>query len=315
MSKLVLKVVAIETLTSRIKRFRFEDPTGKPLPVFSGGAHISVDMPNGYTIRRNSYSLISDPYDVSGYEIAVQREDAGRGGSRHMHAAVAEGDMITVSVPTNLFQLDLRARKHILIAGGMGITPFLSQLRQLAHEKKPYELHYAARSREDAAGLALLPTGPDIHVYLSDEGQRMDIGHILRDQPIGTHVYTCGPDRLIAAMAQEGAGLGWPSSAIHSEAFAAPPAGEPFEVVIASTGKTVSVRAEQSLLEALLAAKVEIDYSCRGGACGRCETSVTQCDGSIEHNDHWLSAEERRSRGKIMPCMSRFKGTRLELDL
>lgn len=315
MKKLCLKVVEVEQLSPLVKRFRFEDPRGADLPVFSGGAHLTVEMPEGETIRRNSYSLISDPYDGSGYEIAVRREDKGRGGSLYMHTKVAEGDEITVSVPSNLFQLDLRARKHVLIAGGIGITPFLSQLRQLDMEQKPYELHYAARSREEAAGIKLLPQAAHIHVHISEEGSRMDLGAILDGQPLGTHVYTCGPEGLIAAVADQAARLGWPKASVHSEAFTAPPPGEPFEVVIASTGETVHVKADQSLLEALEAAKVEIEYSCRGGGCGRCQTKVTACDGRILHNDHWLSEDERAAQKDIMPCMSRFKGTRLELDL
>jgi ferredoxin-NADP reductase len=315
MKKLVLKVTEIEALSPLVKRFRFEDGGGAPLPVFSGGAHITVEMPEGETIRRNSYSLISDPYDGSAYEIAVRREDTGRGGSRYMHTMVREGDEITVSTPANLFQLDLRSRKHVLIAGGIGITPFLSQLKQLCAEQKPFELHYAARSREEAAGLKLLPKAAHIHVHISEDGSRMNLGAILEGQPIGTHVYTCGPEGLIKAVADQAARLGWPATAVHSEAFTAPPPGEPFEVVLRSSGKTVTVKADQSLLEALEAAKVEIDYSCRGGGCGRCRTGVTACDGRILHNDHWLSEDERAAQTAIMPCMSRFKGTRLELDL
>lgn len=315
MSKLALTVTEVEQLSPLVKRFRFEDPTGAALPVFSGGAHITVEMPEGDTIRRNSYSLISDPYDGSGYEIAVRREDQGRGGSVFMHTKVAEGDAITVSAPANLFQLDLRARKHVLIGGGIGITPFLSQLKQLEMEQKPFDLHYAARSRAEAAALKLLPQAAHIHVHISDEGERMDLGAILDGQPIGTHVYTCGPEGLIQAVGDQAARLGWPVSAVHSEAFTSPPPGEPFDVTVKSSGQTVHVKADQSLLEALEAAQVDVNYSCRGGACGRCETHVTACDGRIEHNDHWLSDDERTAQTKIMPCMSRFKGTRLELDL
>ncbi|MGR1582939.1 PDR/VanB family oxidoreductase [Thalassobius sp. S69A] len=315
MSKLALKVTEVEALSPLVKRFRFEAPDGAALPVFSGGAHITVEMPQDGLIRRNSYSLISDPYDGSGYEIAVRREDTGRGGSRYMHSQVAEGDQITVSMPANLFALDLRARKHVLIGGGIGITPFLSQLRQLERVQQPYELHYAARSRAEAAGLALLPQAAHVHIHISDEGSRMDLGAILSGQPLGTHVYTCGPQGLIDAVADQAARLGWPGTAVHSEAFAAPPPGEAFEVTIASTGQTVPVGADQSLLEALEAAEIPIEYSCRGGACGRCETAVTSCEGRILHNDHWLSEDDRAAQQKIMPCMSRFKGTRLELDL
>ncbi|MEC7763029.1 MAG: PDR/VanB family oxidoreductase [Pseudomonadota bacterium] len=315
MNKLTLQVTKVEPLSPLVKRFRFEDPNGAGLPVFSGGAHITVEMPEGEIIRRNSYSLVSDPYDGTGYEIAVRREDTGRGGSRYMHEKVSEGDLITISAPKNMFQLDLRARKHVLIAGGIGITPFLSQLRQLDMEQKPFELHYAARSRKEAAGLALLPEAAHVHVHISDEGARMDLGDILDGQPLGTHVYTCGPEGLIKAVADQAARLNWPVSSVHSEAFTSPPPGEPFTVTIASTGQAITVKANQSLLEALEEAKVEIDYSCRGGACGRCETHVSSCDGRILHNDHWLSEDERAAQTKIMPCMSRFRGATLELDL
>lgn len=308
-----LVVTEVEALSPLVKRFRFEDPAKAPLPVFSGGAHITVEMPDGDRVRRNSYSLISDPYDSSGYEIAVRFDANGRGGSRFMHEQVAQGDVMGISVPTNLFQLNLRARKHLLIGGGIGITPFLSQLKQLEALGQPYELHYAAKTRAEAAALAFLPDSA--HVHLSDENTRMDLAAVLADQPMGTHVYTCGPEGLIQAVSDQAAALGWPAASVHFEAFTAPPPGEAFEVSIKSTGQTVPVGADQSLLEALEAAKVPVQFSCRGGACGRCETGVSACDGDIEHNDHWLSEEERTANQKIMPCMSRFKGAKLELDL
>jgi ferredoxin-NADP reductase len=272
-------------------------------------------MPDGETLRRNAYSLISDPYDGSGYEIAVRREDQGRGGSRFMHAMVQPGMQMRVSAPLNLFALDARARKHVLIAGGIGITPFIAQIHQLDRMQQPYELHYAARSTSEAAGLKLLAQAPHIHVHISQEGNRMDLGAILDGQPLGTHVYVCGPEGLIAGVMDAGARLGWPQSVLHSEAFAAPPPGKPFAVTIASSGQVVQVSAHQSLLEALEEAKVDIDWSCRGGACGRCETGVKSCHGQIAHNDHWLSAQERAAQSKIMPCMSRFTGSELVLDL
>lgn len=317
MTQLHLIVTEIEDLSPLIKRFRFEDPGGAPLPRFSGGAHVTLDLPGDTpgALRRNSYSLISDPEDSAGYEIAVRRDDAGRGGSRYLHQQLARGDAITLSWPRNMFALDLRARKHLLIGGGIGITPFLSQIAQLEMGHYPYELHYAVPDRASAAALPLLPETAPLHLHLSDAGTRMDLAAILADQPLGTHVYTCGPAALITAVADQAAQLGWPTSAVHSETFAAPPPGAPFEVVIRSTGQRVQVGATQSLLEALEAAGIEPDYSCRGGACGRCETGVSACDGQILHADHWLDPETRAAQTKIMPCMSRFQGARLELDL
>lgn len=315
MTNQMLRVTEIQPLSPLVKRFRFEHPDGADLPLFSGGAHVVVEMPDGDILRRNAYSLISDPLDGSGYEIAVRREDGGRGGSRFMHAKVAEGDLMRISMPLNLFSLDLRARKHVLIAGGIGITPFLSQLRQIARLQFPFELHYAARSRSEAAGLKLLPNQPNIHVHISEEGNRMDLGEILARQPLGTHVYSCGPEGLIGAVNTSAARLGWPKAALHSEAFLAPPPGKPFEVKLARSGQVITVGPHQSLLEALEANKVEVEWSCRGGACGRCETGVASCHGRIEHHDHWLSDDERSAQTKIMPCVSRFEGKELTLDL
>lgn len=314
MTARLLRVAAVTPLTALVTRFRFECPEGGLLPLFSGGAHVVVEMPDGGTLRRNAYSLISDPLDGSGYEIAVRREDAGRGGSRFMHSKVTEGDLLRIGAPVNLFSLDLRAKKHVLIAGGIGITPFLAQLRQLQRLQLPFELHYAARSRSEAAGLRLLPDLPQVHVHISDEGNRMDLGAVLTSQPLGTHVYTCGPEGLIASVATTAARLGWPKGALHSEAFLSPPPGAAFRVTLARSGKTLTVGPHQSLLEAMEEAKVEAPWLCRGGACGQCETTVLSCKGHIEHHDHWLSEEEMASQTRIMPCVSRFRGDDLTID-
>lgn len=309
-----LRVSAVEPLTPLVTRFRFECPEGGRLPLFSGGAHVVVELPDDGVLRRNAYSLISDPLDGSGYEIAVRREDAGRGGSRFLHAAVAVGDLLRVGAPVNLFALDLTARKHVLIAGGIGITPFVAQVKQLQRLQLPFELHYAARSRAEAAGLRLLPDLPQLHLHLSGEGNRIDPAAILSGQPLGTHVYTCGPQPLIDSVAEAAARHGWPETALHAEAFLAPPAGAPFTVTLARSGRSIEVSPHQSLLEAMEAAAVDAPWLCRGGACGQCETAVLSCHGRIEHHDHWLSPAERAAQTKIMPCVSRFQGSALILD-
>lgn len=305
-----LILTARETLSPRITRFRFEHPEGRPLPLFSGGAHVMVEMQDGDILRRNAYSLISDPEDGSGYEIAVQREDQGRGGSLFMHEKARPGDLMRVGLPVNLFALNLTARKHLLIAGGVGITPFIAQTRELQRLGLPYELHYAVRARDEMAALPLLPEG--VHVHVSAEGSRMDLGAILSEQPLGTHLYVCASDRMISTVLDSALALGWPRDALHSEEFLAPAPGEPFQVFCARSHKTLTVGAHESLLEALENAGIAAPWLCRGGACGQCETDVTACDGTIEHHDHWLEPEERAR--KIMPCVSRFRGQLLTID-
>lgn len=305
-----LILTARETLSPRITRFRFEHPEGRPLPLFSGGAHVMVEMQDGDILRRNAYSLISDPEDGSGYEIAVQREDQGRGGSLFMHEKARPGDLMRVGLPVNLFALNLTARKHLLIAGGVGITPFIAQTRELQRLGLPYELHYAVRARDELAALPLLPEG--VHVHVSAEGSRMDLDAILSEQPLGTHLYVCASDRMISTVLDTAQSLGWPRDALHSEEFLAPAPGEPFQVFCARSHKTLTVGTHESLLEALENAGIDAPWLCRGGACGQCETDVIACDGTIEHHDHWLEPEERAR--KIMPCVSRFRGQLLTID-
>lgn len=305
-----LKLTAKQPLSARITRFRFEHPEGTELPIFSGGAHVMVEMQDGTVLRRNAYSLISDPNDRSGYEIAVQREDQGRGGSLFMHEQAQPGMMMNIGTPVNLFSLSLGAHKHLLIAGGVGITPFMAQISELTRLGAPYELHYAVRSRDELARLPALPDST--HVHVSDEGSRLDLDALLASQPLGTHLYVCASDRMIQTVLDKALALGWPTDALHSEEFLAPMPGEPFDVYCARSHRTLTVGAHQSLLEALEAAGIDAPWLCRGGACGQCETDVLACDGQIDHHDHWLEPDERDR--KIMACVSRFRGTLLTID-
>ena len=309
-------VTDVVTVNDLVKRFEFKRSDGGLLPAFSGGAHTVVEMRDGALTRRNPYSLMSDPRDQTAYTISVRRDDQGRGGSLFLHQQVKVGDQMVISAPVNLFALDLRARKHLMIAGGIGITPFLSQIKQLGHFGGKFELHYAARNRALGAYMGDLKAahGDRVHLYFDDEGMVIDLKGLLNRQPIGTHLYVCGPKGMIGWVRKTAEAAGWPDHAVHFEEFLAPGTGLAFTAELAKSGKTVTVGTHQSLLEAIEAAGVDAPYMCRGGACGQCETAVIKCDGTILHRDHWLSAQEQAEGAKIMPCVSRFEGKTLVLD-
>ena len=309
----VAEVVEVNPL---IKRFRFVRSDGQPMPPFSGGAHIVVEMDDHGTRRLNPYSLMSVPEDSSGYSISVRRDDTGRGGSLYLHQHVKPGMAMEIGYPVNLFSLDQRAKKHLMIAGGIGITPFISQMAQLTSLGGKFELHYSVRNRQLGAYVDELKAlyGDRIHVYFDDEGDKIDLDRLLAGQSFGTHLYVCGPKGMISWVRSTADAAGWPKGTVHSEEFLAPPVGQPFTVELAQSKKTITVGATQSLLEAMEAANVDAPYLCRGGACGQCETEVVSCDGHIEHNDHWLTDEQKASNRKIMPCVSRFGGKTLVLD-
>jgi len=314
---LAVEVTAVEQITPLIKHFALAPVEGGDMPAFSGGSHIVVVMRGESRVHRNPYSVLSSPRNLGAYEIAVRRMEESRGGSHYMHDAVRVGSRLEIAHPVNLFGLDKIARKHLLIAGGIGITPFLAQLEDLHGGPVPYELHYSVRSPEHAAFLPRLREreGDRLRMYYDSGGEFIDFEGLLSSQPLGTHVYVCGPAGLITRVIDTARGCGWPDSHIHWEQFSAPPVGEAFEVFLARSKVRVQVPPDQSLMESIEAAGVEVPYLCRGGVCGFCQTRVVELDGELVHNDHYLSDADKAGGRSIMPCVSRARCKSLVLDL
>jgi dimethylamine monooxygenase subunit B len=314
---LAVEVAAIEQVTPLIKHFKFASADGGPLPAFSGGSHIIVVMHGAARMHRNPYSLLSSPRELDHYEIGVRRMEESRGGSHFMHDQVRVGSRLEIAHPVNLFALDKIARKHVLLAGGIGITPFLAQLEDLHDGAVPYELHYSVRSPEHAAFLGPLREreGEKVRMYYDSENQAVDFDGLLSNQPLGTHVYVCGPAGLINKVVATAKACGWPDSHVHWEQFSAPPVGDAFDVFLSRSRLTVHVPHDQSLMESIEAAGVEVPYLCRGGVCGYCHTRVLELDGELLHNDHFLSDAEKAKGNSIMPCVSRARCKSLVLDL
>ena len=317
MSTINVKIAAIKQVTPLIKHFTFVKEDGSEFPAFSGGSHVVVSLNIGGRVHRNPYSLMGSPTDTSAYHISVRKQEQSRGGSVFMHDYVAVGMSFKITYPVNLFSLAKKGHKHILIAGGIGITPFMSQIADLKRTGADFELHYAFRSPEHGAFAAQLAKvcGDKFHCYIDSEGDRLDLQALLGNQPLGTHMYVCGPGAMVVAVLETARNLGWPESHIHSEQFLAPPIGEPFKIQLEKSKIEIQVPAEMSMLEAIEAAGVEADFLCRGGVCGRCELQVLETDGALMHNDHFLTDAEKASCKKIMPCVSRAKCERLLLDL
>ena len=317
-SELSVQVTAITQVAAEIRRYRFEAVDGQPLPVFSGGSHVVVTLQDGAVLRRNPYSLMSDPADTRAYEISVLRVPQSRGGSLFLHDNVKVGDGLTISQPVNLFPLAQRAKKHLFIAGGIGITPFIAMMAQLQAEGANFQLHYGMRSSSHGAyAQELLQRygAQRVHRYYDDQSSYIAVASLLAHQPLGTHLYVCGPAGMIDAVLGQARQAGWPQENLHSERFIAPPTGDAFRVALQRSGRQIEVAGNQSILEALEAAGMQPPCLCRGGACGHCETAVVECEGQLQHHDHWLSEEERAAGKKIMICVSRFSGQSLLLDM
>ncbi|WP_426400531.1 PDR/VanB family oxidoreductase [Ralstonia sp. R-29] len=300
-----------------IVTFELAAPDGNALPPFSAGAHIDVHV--GDMVRQ--YSLCNRPGETHRYQIGVLRDANSRGGSVAMHA-LAVGDTLEISAPKNHFPLAAEARHSILLAGGIGVTPLLAMAEQLAAEAASFALHYATRSAERTAfrdRLAAAHLAPHTRCYVDDAPQdgRLDLAALLSQPDAGAHVYVCGPAGFIDAALHQARVQGWPEANLHREYFGAakPAAGETdgsaFEVRLAHSGKTMTVRAGETVVDVLRSCGIDWPTSCEQGVCGTCLTKVLQ--GEAQHHDNYLT-EEERAGGCFLPCVSRASGL-LVLDI
>ena len=316
-----LKVrVAAKSVEARdICSFELVSVDGKPLPAFSAGSHVDVAVPGGLT---RQYSLCNDPTESHRYQIAVLRDAKTRGGSAAMHERLQVGDVVEISAPKNHFPLAHDARRHLLLAGGIGVTPILCMAERLALTGADFDMHYCTRSVERTAfreriARSRFAARVQFHHDDGDAAQKLDIGALLARPEPGTHLYVCGPQGFMDAVLGTARERGWLASQVHCEYFAAeqaPADGDrAFEVQLASSGRIVVVPKDRTVVQALVEAGVEVLTSCEQGVCGTCLTRVLE--GVPDHRDLYLSAEEQAANDQFTPCCSRARSARLVLDL
>lgn len=288
------------------------DPAGAELPEWRPGDHLLLHLPNGLD---REYSLCGDPDDRHTLSVAVLDEPSSRGGSRYVHRDLPVGTRFEVSGPRNNFVLET-APEYLLVAGGIGITPIRAMAAELDRAGARFRLLYCGRSRASMAFLSDLEAllGDRLTVHADDEqGQMPDIPGALERFGDRGLVYCCGPAPLIDAVLDGAADPGQ----VRVERFRAPESPEPatpsegFDVVCDRTGARVEVGPDESVLEALGSAGLDVPSSCQEGICGTCETRVLS--GEVDHRDFLLSDSERADR--MLVCVSRCEGGELVLDL
>lgn len=315
-SPLRVTVLARNREAQDIVSFELGDAGGAPLPPFSAGAHIDVQLRPGLT---RQYSLCNAPSERHRYLIAVLRDPCSRGGSAAIHDSVQVGDSLQISAPRNHFPL-VQAGRYLLIAGGIGVTPILCMAERLAQLGADFTMHYCTRApertafRERIAG-SCFASRVRFH-FDAATNARLDIAAALDEATPDTHLYVCGPAGFIEAVTNAAGRQGWSGERVHVEHFgaasAADPGAAPFDVKIASTGQVCPVGPGQSVTRALEEQGIVIPVSCEQGVCGTCVTRVLQ--GAIEHRDQYFTDEERALNDQFTPCCSRGQGI-LVLDL
>lgn len=321
-----LRVVEARSLNPLIRMLRLASEDGSALPGYTAGAHIRVQvaLPGGRQDWRH-YSLINpseqpdSTLSPAEYLIAVRREDEGRGGSRFMHEGLKPGDALLAEVPKNDFPVHSGGARAVLVAGGIGVTPLVSMAARRRAENAPVRMYYAGRSRELMAFLPELQAllGGDLAVHADAEaGAPLNIDLLLEACSADDQLYVCGPKVMLDAVLAATQARGWSGERVHFELFTEPVAEEgdrAFELVLAQSGKSLTVPADQTILDCLIEHGCDPMFDCKRGECGVCATPVLE--GEIDHRDYVLTARERAEGNVMQICISRAKSARLTLDI
>lgn len=317
-ANLLIRQVRLEA--DDIVSIEIVDPSGGQLPSWGPGAHVDVFLESGLV---RQYSLCGDATDRSRFRIAVLREKNGRGGSEEIHRSIRVGASIKIGRPRNLFHVPEVAAGYLCIAGGVGVTPILSIIRDARRRDVPVRIVYGGRTKESMAFVdeirSLLPD-TSIDLVPNDTRGMIELEREILDAPNGWAICACGPPTMLEALESVSTKLGARdrlyverfsgSAGLEAQLLAAP--NNPVSVHLERSGTTVEVGPDQSILDAVQDISPVIS-SCKEGYCGTCETVVLA--GIPDHRDTVLTDEERDSNQIMMICVSRAKSGDLTLDL
>ena len=324
--ELPLVISGIRQLTPRIRAIEFRHAKGDALPAFEAGAHLAIPivLSDGKLIHRH-YSLCSNPCRTDCYEIAVLNDstalkednsDIEQSGSATIHQYFTLGLRVNCAQPQNYFPLEKSSDPVVLIAGGIGITPLKAMALALTSQQRDFSLHYCGRTIDEMAFSDRLARqlGDKLHLYVSDEGNKLNIEKLLVSAPIKTHFYFCGPQKMIDQLLGLAQQHDIARSRLHFERFEHKIDGsaKAFTVKLKRSAKQFTVSALESILDAVLAQGINVPYSCKTGECKTCVVSVSK--GNVIHKDECLTNTDKANKLMCL-CVSRAAQDSLELDL
>jgi ferredoxin-NADP reductase len=286
----------------------------RPYPT---GSHLDIAVDIDGLPDTRSYSLVGEGPVDGAYRIAVKEIPDSRGGSVWVRALEA-GTTVAVSEPQSNFELQYGRSEYLLVAGGIGITPIFGMAHALERHGRPFRLLYAARTREQMPFVEELSDllGDRFELFVSAEGNRLDIGsEIERLHPDG-ELYLCGPLRLRDAAQHEWSKRKRRPDRLQFETFASGGqfAPEEFTARLRDQDREVRVRANRTLLDALQDDGIDVMWDCLRGECGLCAATVVECEGQLDHRDVFLSDEEKEEGRAIITCVSRAVGGAVTID-
>ena len=328
-----VELTAARPLGPHMRELTFRRLDGDAFPFFRAGQYVSLQGKVGESLVSRPYSIASSPKEALENRLVLGVEDAGFFSS-HLCRDAKVGDRFMMSEPSGEFHYEaLRDhRKIVCIAGGSGITPFLSMAKAMADGTEDYEmtLFYGARDLERLAYReeldALKAKGLRVVYVLSDEEREgYEHGFVsasLMEQYVDLrHVtfFLCGPVVMYQFLQKELAPYDLPAKAIHKDASCCParPVAEPrtFQLTVHMRDQvyTIPAREDETLLAAMERAGLNAPNKCRAGGCGYCHSKWIRGE--------YVIAEDRDGRreadakfGFLHPCVTYPQGD-LELDV
>ncbi len=295
-------VAAIDDIATDVRQIRLAPHRGfTPAPL---GAHLDIAFEINGLARTRSYSVVDD--SAGGWTIAVRRVADSRGGSRFMWG-LKPGDTLEITAPFSHFELSPGRPDYLLIAGGIGITPFVAMAKQLAAHPSA-RLLYTGRSRDRMPFLDRLTQllGARLQVFTETP---LDLAAAFATLHPEGEAYVCGPPRLLADARRRWQAAGRSQALLRFETFGSGGLRDPesFTVFVRDRDVSIIVPRDASMLETLAQAGIDLAQDCLRGECGLCAVAVIGA-ADIDHRDVFFSERERSEGHRICACVSRAVG-------
>ncbi len=337
------QVVSRENETDDILALCVKAEDGLPVPAFVPGQHVTLraDLSPVAAVAR-SYSLCGSAREASEgiYRVAIKRVATAPGGggglSSALHAGIAAGDIVGLKASDGVFLIPVECDfPVVLVAAGVGITPFLGYLEHLAGSSCAPEVtlyygnrdgaHHAFRERLNALAQAL-PSLAIVDIYSRPAAQDRAAGAFQLEGRITAQTvdarliarrarfYMCGPPDMMRELATGLALRGVPPFEIFQEVFRSPaatgalPLGRTFKLRFARSGREITwTDAAGTILDCAESNGLHIASGCRVGQCESC--AVLVISGDVQA----LAPSENVEPGTCLTCQS-VPATDLVLD-
>lgn len=332
--RMEVEVTAVRPLTDRMTELTFRRTDAEAFPFFRAGQYVSLQGTVEGSVVSRLYSISSSPREALENKLTLGIEDAGFF-SVYLNRQAKVGDRFLMTEPAGEFHYEtLRDHKQIVcVAGGSGITPFVSMAKSRKEGDEPYEmlLFYGAR---DAAHLAykaeldaLAAEGAVKVIYVLSDETREGYEHGFVSAELMARYadlqkvtfFHCGPAAMYAFIQKELAPLGLPLKAVRKDATCCGarnvenPRTFTLTVHIRDKVCTVPAREDETLLVSMERAGVQAPNKCRAGGCGYCHSKWLGGDYLVADGRDGRRAADRKF-GFIHPCVT-YPQADMEIDV